>query len=258
MIFKGILDISKELGFHSENYAKWQHILDNFSPYPIFEINGRKIFRFTEEGMEYGDRNTVGTQHIYPAGMIGLDSEPELLKIAWDTVDVMQRWTDFNAFPTYYATAARVGYNPEIILEKLREECISKAYPNLAIHHGGGGIEDCNGVTSCIQEMLLQSYEGLLRLFPVWPKNRNASFGTLRAVGAFLVSSEYKEGCVQYVLIESEKGRDCTMVNPWEGQKVSLCSSTGKARILTGDRFTFKTEANEKILLIPDRKVCND
>lgn len=252
MVFKALLDIGRELEIYQERYEKWQHILNHFSPYPLHEVDGMTVFRYTEEGMAWGRANTVGTQHIYPAGQIGFDSDPALLRIARNTVHAMQRWTDHNAFPTYYTTAARVGYDPAVILEKLREECCAKSFPSLAIHHGGGGIEDSNAVPSCLHEMLLQSYEGVLRLFPVWPENRDARFGTLRAVGAFLVSSEYKEGRVQYVLVESEKGRACTLQNPWGEDAVLLTGSTGRKERLTGARFTFTTSPGEQLQLIPE------
>ena len=71
-----------------------------------------------------------------------------------------------------------------------------------------GGAE---GVTS----LLLQSQGGRLRLFPAWPRARPASFSTLRAVGAFLVSARVANGVVADVVIESERGGACTIENPW-------------------------------------------
>jgi len=50
--------------------------------------------------------------------------------------------------------------------------------------------------------------EKVLRFFPVWPKEKDARFGNLRAVGAFLVSGELKDGQVRHVTIVSEKGRE--------------------------------------------------
>ena len=41
------------------------------------------------------------------------------------------------------------------------------------------------GLPVVINECLLQSYDGALRLFPNWPLDRAAEFRTLRAVGAF-------------------------------------------------------------------------
>jgi len=94
-------------------------------------------------------------------------------------------------------------------------------------------------------------HRGVLRLFPVWPPDRDARFGNLRAVGAFLVSAELKGGKVGPVKIVSEQGRDCTVVNPWPGKKVVLYRAGRKAETLEGERFTFKTARGETVELRP-------
>ncbi|UUZ95050.1 hypothetical protein LJK87_11400 [Paenibacillus sp. P25] len=259
MILTAMLKLSEELGTDSRRRPKWRHILDHLSEYPLMERGGRTVFRLTEEGRDWGLRNSLAVQHIFPAGVIGLDSSPELLEIARNTVDEMQRWSDFNAFPTYYAAAVRVGYDPCVILEKLRLECEQKSLPNLSIHHGGGGIEDASGVPVCLQEMLLQSYEGIMRLFPVWPRERPARFRKLRAVGAFLVSSEYADGEIRYVVIESEKGRPCPIQNPWPGRGAVVYRNGREAEQATGERFTPPTAEGEQLVLLPaERRETED
>jgi len=92
-------------------------------------------------------------------------------------------------------------------------------------------------------------HRGVIRVFPVWPKDRDATFVKIRCWGAFLVSGELKDGVVQPIEIISEKGRDCTVVNPWPGESVEICrDETGGERI-EGDRFTIHTEPGERILL---------
>jgi hypothetical protein len=66
-----------------------------------------------------------------------------------------------------------------------------------------------------VNECLLQSYTGTLRLFPNWPADRDATFETLRAVGAFLVSARQRDGRVQWVEITSEAGNRLELYNPW-------------------------------------------
>lgn len=253
MIMTALLDLSEELGVDDERRPKWRHIVDHLSEYPLMERGGKTVFRLTEEGMAWNERsNSLAVQHVFPAGMIGLGSCPELLAIARNTVHEMQRWSDFNAFPTYYAAAARVGYDPNVILEKLRGECERKSLPNLSIHHGGGGIEDASAVPVCLHEMLLQSHEHTLRLFPVWPADRPARFRKLRAVGAFLVSSEWAEGRVRFVLVVSEKGRPLRMENPWPGRSALLYRGGGKPERLAGERLETATGIGERLLFVPE------
>ena len=126
-----------------------------------------------------------------------------------------------------------------------------KFAPNLLLYYGGACvIQNCGGFLA-INEMLLQSHEGVIRFFPCWPKDQNARFGNLRAVGAFLVSAQLKEGIVAGVKITSEKGRDCTIQNPWPGKKVSVVRNGKPGETVAGDRFTFKTATNETIGLDP-------
>lgn len=72
---------------------------------------------------------------------------------------------------------------------------------------------------SAIQEMLLQSHTGIIRVFPAIPEGwTNASFRDLRAMGAFLVSADYKNGEVQKVIVHSEKGGKLKILNPFSGK----------------------------------------
>jgi uncharacterized protein (TIGR02145 family) len=90
---------------------------------------------------------------------------------------------------------------------------------------------------------MLQSQEGFLRLFPAWPK-KQAKLVRLRAQGAFLVSSELANGEVSYVEIISEKGKDCSVRNPWPGKSVSVTDSN-RLQVeysTAGDKITFSTQ----------------
>ncbi len=253
MLLEALLELSVELDMDKEKRGTWKRILENLIPYPVMERNGRRVFRLTEEGMDWNDRNSLAVQHVYPAGMIGLDSEPELLATAWDTIDEMQRWSDFNAFPTYYAAAARVGYKPEVLLERLRLECEASGLPNLSLHHGGGGIEDASAVPVALQEMLLQSRGGVVRLFPAWPKDRPVSFCRLRAEGAFIISASLAGGEVEYAVIDSEQGGTLTMVNPWgnAGAVVCRCGRLARDGEAAGERMTLAMEKGERLFLLP-------
>ena len=68
-----------------------------------------------------------------------------------------------------------------------------------------------------INDSLLQSYTGRLRLSPVGLKG-GARFARLRAVGAFLVSGEIRsDGQISYLTITSEAGSPCSLFKPWVG-----------------------------------------
>lgn len=248
-LFSAIMDFSRELGADQDKRETWQHILERLSDFPVFEREGRRVFRMTEQGVDWMSSNTLPIQHIYPAGTIGLGSNPELLEIGRNTVEILNRWEDFNGFPTIFPAAVRVGYDAEIVMEQLRLQCRNHGYPNLFIYYGGGGIECCSTVPLTINEMLMQSHEGVIRLFPVWPDKHDARFRDLRAVGAFLISAELKDGAASGVRIVSEKGRPIVIENPWPGLSVKVYAHNGGGAAdveiiqMDGDRYiSFDTQ----------------
>lgn len=110
----------------------------------------------------------------------------------------------------------------------------------------GGGIEDFAAIPGGVNEMLLQSHEGVIRVFPSWPKERDARFVNLRAYGAFLVSSQKENGQVSYVEIISEKGKELTFFNPWEGAELIVNGvEAGKYR---DERITVGTKAGDVLM----------
>ena len=68
-----------------------------------------------------------------------------------------------------------------------------------------------------VNESLVQSYTGQIRVAPVKLKN-TARFARLRTEGAFLLSGEIQSGGkVSYLAITSEAGVPCNLVRPWDG-----------------------------------------
>lgn len=232
--------ISEAADMDADKRAKWHDIHEKMSPFPTQERGGKTVFRYTENGTPWWNDNTLGIQHIFPAGAIGLDSDPKLLEISHNMIDAMGRWRDYNGSSSWYTACARIGYDPNKILSELRNMYDHHTLPNKLLNFGGGGIENVSPALA-VTEMLMQSHEGVLRLFPCWPKEQNASFGTLRADGAFLVSAELKAGEISRVMIDSEKGRECTILNPWPGKPVQVLRNGKLSETVQGERFTLKT-----------------
>ena len=255
MVLKTLIDICRFAEIEDDHIPKWEHILAHLSEFPTYIRNGERIFRLTETGEDWNDDNSLAVQHIYPCGAIGLSSDGALLETARRTVRQMDRWgPDYNAFPTYYTAAVRVGYDPETILSKLRGQLAERPYNNFFIFYGGGGIECCSTVPNCINEMLFQSHEGILRFFPVWQRELDAEFEDLRGYGAFLASAEIKNGIVGEITIKSEKGRDCSVQCPWESGMTVTCGTEEIPCDLSEDKglmiCTFKSEEGKVYKLI--------
>ncbi|MCY2927201.1 MAG: hypothetical protein NT031_17560, partial [Planctomycetota bacterium] len=184
---------------------------------------------------------------IYPCNGVSLSSAPAMVQAAVDTILYKEFWDHPNSFCSAFAVAARVGIDPEMILRQMKAVTEKNIQPNFLFTFGGGGIENNSGIPGGLNEMLLQSHEGFLRLFPCWPASRPARFAGLRAYGAFLVSAERAGGRVQSVQIVSEKGRPCTLLNPWPGAGVRVRRNGTAAETLRGERLDLATTPGERL-----------
>lgn len=221
MVMQTVSDMSSFLGVDEDKREQWAFIKDHMSDYPLQERNGKTVFRYTEKGTDWWGDNTLGIQHIYPAGQIGLNSDPQLLQIAHNTVDEMRRWSDFNGTNSFFPAAVRIGYDPDSILVHLNAYS-RHTYPNGFQLDNPHGIENWSTVPNTINEMLCMGHQDIVRVFPVWPREKDASFHQIRVEGAFLVSAELKNKEVTSLTIVSEQGRPLTLLNPWKQKKVRL------------------------------------
>jgi hypothetical protein len=116
-------------------------------------------------------------------------------------------------------------------------------------------VEHLGLLTMTLQEALLQSISPrpgepeIIRVFPAWPTEWNASF-CLLARGGFLISSEIQAGKVQFVEIESRLGEDCRLRNPWGG-RCSVREASGSLREFEGEIVVFPTARGNKYSLRP-------
>ncbi len=121
----------------------------------------------------------------------------------------------------------------------------------------GPGATDCQRLGRAAEALhyaLLQTApptpggEPVIRLFPAWPKEWDASFRLL-ARGAFLITASIKNGSIESVQIESQAGGECRLVNPWPGATVKLRREGGAAEQSVGAVLKFPMRKGEKIVV---------
>ncbi|MFE2734864.1 hypothetical protein [Streptomyces sp. NPDC059349] len=252
LLLQGLIDMSSDLGINDSLIPTWQHIDSNLAPLPTMTRNGQTVFRQTSEGSGWvSDGNDVAIQAVYPGLQVGLNSSPDLLQAARNTITQLNNWHSDNSPATLYAAAAMVGYDPVTLMKELHTEATAYSYPNMAVHHYGGGVENVNVTTSGLNEMLLQSFQHDIKVFPNWPADSDAKFGGLLAYGNFLVSSSIRHKSVEYVRITSRSGGNLTVTNPWPGRSVEYYANGVHKGTLSGTTIKVNTSVGETITLAP-------
>jgi alpha-L-fucosidase 2 len=107
---------------------------------------------------------------------------------------------------------------------------------------------------SGIQEMLLQSQNGIVRIFPSVPSSwKDISFHNLRARGAFLISSIKKDGKITEIRIFPEEGGKLVLLDPFKGGRklrLKITGVTGSVKIRSG-LMELKTQKGQEIVIRP-------
>ena len=255
-LFKFLLDTSdvlegkrsgdERIHISDAQKAKWRGYVTNLSRFPTIMFDGMQVFKEAENRNRMclggpGDNSKV-LDHVFPGEAFSSSSDPEPLQIARNTVaalnpdDKKASWFQANCFPKIYTQAVRSGYPAEKVIANWNLLLAGRQpyddrgdhvqlRANLTIVPPVHGLESV-GAIEAVNSMLLQSYDQTIRVFPVWAKDRPASFVDLRAFGAFLVSSECQNGRVTHVGIKSEAGRLCRIANPWPGKACEVWANT--------------------------------
>lgn len=270
-----LMETSQLMGVDVELRPVWQDVLDHLSPYPTGQVNGQEVY-YIAETVDYhnpslpnllfepGNQpiNMEGT--VFPGETLSIGGDAAALQIAKNTMTQMNSWgvtsggNTHNGFPKIWPIAARIGWPAEDLLNKFKAAIQYLWRPsNHTAYEGGGGIETAGSIEA-LNSMLMQSEGGVIRIFPAWPKGKDASFKRLRAKGAFLVSSDLSGGTVRFVDITSEKGTPVKVIHPFSGSKVSVTQmnvdgSAGAAVTaeITADTIIFPTEAGKSYKITP-------
>jgi len=103
-------------------------------------------------------------------------------------------------------------------------------------------IEVSSDYLTMISESLLQSHNGLIRLFPGCAPDGDAQFANLVAEGCVLVSAQLAEGKVRFVTLHRPEGvslpgrsPDIRLRSPWTGRIETWALPPGRSLTLTED-----------------------
>jgi hypothetical protein len=185
-----------------------------------------------------------------------------MLQIARDTVGIVNsinQWSPTNGLCMAWPPEARVTANATEAMHHFTHGLNRTMMPNLWPNIRGGCNMEQSGATAAVNDLLLASHEGFIRLFPAaWAPGQSGSFKTLRAEGAFLVSAATSGGSdVHGVRILSLAGQHLRIFNPFVSQKMSVCvrdaasgipvASTDEGKGVVG----FATDKGSSYLILP-------
>ncbi|MCF6357494.1 MAG: glycoside hydrolase family 95 protein [Draconibacterium sp.] len=225
-IFKAFQEATTDLGTREtekELLADIEDILNNLPEYPtaLTPDNKKVLVAVPEEHSQvvYNVPNALAA--VFPGEDYGLHSNKKTIELLKNTFDNRQN-EGGNDLVFYNLQAARIGM---LDIERFKRQINYCLMPNgtaadmvMQVHgryndRSNYGFMKRMGIwfenfalPAVVNECLMQSYDGTIRLFPNWPLKKDAEFYNLRAVGAFLVSATLKDGRVQEIRIYSEAG----------------------------------------------------
>ncbi len=242
-----------------------RRLLERLPPYATAESRHGPVFvAVPGEDPDVVHNVPVPLMTVFPGEEHGLGSEPGTFAVAANTYRNLQV-EGGNDLVFLNLQAARLGL---LDLERFKRQVAYCLLPNgtctdmvLQVHGryrdelpfdfmAAMGIWFENfALPVVVNECLLQSHDGTLRLFPNWPSDRRAEFRTLRAVGAFLVSASLANGTVEWVEIGSEAGATLRLRNPWSCPV--RCVRAGTEVRLIGEVLEVATTRGETVVFSP-------
>ncbi len=236
MLFRAIIESARVLGADAAFAAQCRERLENLPPYP--QRAGALIDMESKEFI-YSHRHIGMLTPIYPCADVGG-------RLAEKSIDRFLRrgkwlWSCFT--PVWLAAAyARIGRGE--MARDLLQQMFEQFFPpqggfNLSfnLHRSGEGSvgpavfcnETNSGFSAALLEMLLQSHNGIIRVFPAVPGDwQDVSFRNLRAEGALLVSATRKQGRTTEVVLRGLRGGTLRIESPWTGKIERLAISRGQ------------------------------
>ena len=214
------------LGVDDAEAARWREIAAHMPDYPTVDTPEGPIYIDVAGAKPIEYNIPVPLSAVFWGDDIGLDSSPEQLELARRTLRLINVWEPHRGY--LRRVRARLGI--------------------------------CEPSDSLGLENFLQSYTGVVRVFPAVADDFEGGFENLDAEGAFVVSAERTKDGVASVTLTSLAGNPCALANPWPTKPVrvvDLTTNTEKA-IDTGTRtVSFATDSGHtyRVTTIPDAPV---
>lgn len=233
-----LVSACERLRVHDRQAAQWKDIVARLTDFPV-----------DEHGLRVGaDLPAAPHRHfshllmIYPLYLMTWDDPKArtLIKRSVERWYAATRGEKSDAGFTlavgasFYASMQR-GDDALTCLKSLLQASagMGQIMPNTMYAESGQNIETPLAAAQSVLDILLQSWGGMLRIFPAMPRSwRDAVFHNLRAQGGFVVSARLVEGRLAWVRIKSLAGEPCRFQAAFDIQPQSY-TAAGRLAVTT-------------------------
>ena len=255
--FEKAAELAAELG-KTDEAEKWNKILLEWPAYDIDSPTGLTYAK----GVKYTESHRHFSHLIafHPLGLIDKSKGRKDIQIIDSTIKTLEKtgpdwWCGYSW--SWLGNIKAWAFDGEGAAEALRifaqDFCLPNSFHVNGDQSGTGKskmtyrpftLEGNFAFAAGVQEMLIQSHTGIIRIFPAIPKSwKEVGFNKLRTEGAFLVTAHLKNGLTENVTVFCERGGELKLADPFEGRKFK-CSSLYK---VDGKIITVETIPGTKI-----------
>jgi alpha-L-fucosidase 2 len=236
-LLDAVVSGSTILGVDQGERSHWSEVRRNLAPYP--KVNapyGEVWLDVSDAPPDWVYNIPITLAPVFPGEQVGLGSE-ESLTIARRTARTI-RLEGGNDLVYQPLIRARLGVlDLDWFVREVRYCSLPNSVANDRIRQSGGRYAQsadfdfmmpmgvwCENfaLPVVVNECMMQSYSGTIRIFPNTTNLGPAQFHSLRAVGAFLVSAAYDGSSVTDLSLFSEKGKEARIVPPWSGRALRV------------------------------------
>jgi hypothetical protein len=280
---------ARELRVDASLIPRWREIVENLAPYPTSDMpdqvlaqphpGGARTFAVARQPVAW--RNGTGTvwdwwvpQPLFFDVHNMESGDPELRRLVDDSLDahpamqMIDRGELFGrggfTWSRFLVKASRMGRKD--IVEKGLPIMLAKTpvwneraaeHPN-RLHWSDGpylSMQELGAFSESLHSPLLQSLapdpagDPVIHVAPGWPLQWDASFRLL-AKGGFVVQSVIEDGEIALVELESERGGEALVANPWPDSAVDVYRGGRRRATVAGARFALDTRRGERLVLV--------
>jgi len=218
LVFEAAIESATTLGRDAALVRRWKRSMRRLPPYPT-DGGDEPVVLDMKDARPVTFNLAPQMTPVFPANLVTWTS-PEEVKRFTRTLEKM-KWTGFIGWSWYGQYRVRLNmpgtfeWLHRVIDPRYRPNGTFRCTPEEHRFNNVGYAVESAQVAMVISELLLQSVGDIIRVFPVWPKDRDAAFCRLRAQGGFIVSARQTNGRVTQLDITSTVGGRLRLLSPW-------------------------------------------